>query len=470
MDNNMIVITVCIIYFVMMVLIGVIAARRNRATSDYLVAGRKLNVTMTAITLAAVQIGVGIVLSSATNGYNDGVWPGMYYAFGCGGGLIIAGLVTTKKLREQEGYVPLDYFAQRYGESRGIRLWAWISNVPSLLGIFIAQLLAAGGILSGFGLSFRTGVVLTAVVILIYCTIGGMWGVVLTDVVQTAIIAVGVPILAVAILIKYAGAGGDIGAIFSTPFIPQGMGTRFVYLVLPLFLSISVSYDAYSRIQSAKNVRTARLGCIIGGILVIVIGALCSMIGVAARTLFPGVTDGIFTIATTGVLPPVLAGLVIAAILAAAMSSANCVILSMGASFARDFYNKFLHPEVENLDELPKSKLISQATVLLGSLGGIFFAFHMTDILDAMIIFNYPYMGSLLIPLLGGLLWKGATRKGAFAAAISGGIVGVVSFLFGIPGPLYGKMNTDLSLLIAYIVSAVFLVVFSLCDRKKQGK
>ena len=470
MDNNMIVITVCIIYFVMMVLIGVIAARRNRATSDYLVAGRKLNVTMTAITLAAVQIGVGIVLSSATNGYNDGVWPGMYYAFGCGGGLIIAGLVTTKKLREQEGYVPLDYFAQRYGESRGIRLWAWISNVPSLLGIFIAQLLAAGGILSGFGLSFRTGIVLTAVVILIYCTIGGMWGVVLTDVVQTAIIAVGVPILAVAILIKYAGAGGDIGAIFSTPFIPQGMGTRFVYLVLPFFLSISVSYDAYSRIQSAKNVRTARLGCIIGGILVIVIGALCSMIGVAARTLFPGVTDGIFTIATTGVLPPVLAGLVIAAILAAAMSSANCVILSMGASFARDFYNKFLHPEVENLDELPKSKLISQATVLLGSLVGIFFAFHMTDILDAMIIFNYPYMGSLLIPLLGGLLWKGATRKGAFAAAISGGIVGVVSFLFGIPGPLYGKMNTDMSLLIAYIVSAVFLVVFSLCDRKKQGK
>ena len=88
MDKNMTVIIVCVVYFVMMVLIGVIAARKNRATSDYLVAGRKLNVTMTAITLAAVQIGVGIVLSSATNGYNDGVWPGMYYAFGCGGGLI----------------------------------------------------------------------------------------------------------------------------------------------------------------------------------------------------------------------------------------------------------------------------------------------------------------------------------------------------------------------------------------------
>ena len=95
---------------------------------------------------------------------------------------------------------------------------------------------------------------MTAVVILIYCTVGGMWGVVLTDVVQTTIIVVGVPILAVATLIQYVQAGGSIGAIFATPFIPRGMGTRFIYLVLPFFLSISVSYDAYSRIQSAKNV------------------------------------------------------------------------------------------------------------------------------------------------------------------------------------------------------------------------
>ncbi len=90
----------------------------------------------------------------------------------------------------------------------------------------------------------------------------------------------------------------------------------------------------------------------------------------------------------------------------------------------------------------------------------------MTDILDAMIIFNYPYMGSMLIPLLGGLVWKGATIRGAYSAAVAGGLIGVVSFLFGIPGPLHGVMNIDLSLLLAYLVSAVFLVTFSLLDRK----
>ncbi len=468
MKSETIIIIVCAVYFLIMIGTGIYASRKNKKASDYLVAGRKLNAKMTAVTLAAVQIGVGIVLSGATNGYNDGIWPGIYYSIGCGGGLIVAGLLTARRLRQEEGYVPLDFFAKRYGDSRGIRFWAWLSNVPSMLGIFIAQLLACGGVLEGFGVPFGVGVTITALVILIYCTIGGMWGVVLTDVIQTGIIIIGIPILAVSALIHFVQAGGNIGDIYNTPFIPEGMGTNFIYLVLPFFLSISVSYDAYARIQSAKDAKTATRGCIGGGIIVIVIGILCSTIGAASTILFPGVTDGIFTIAATGLLNPILAGIVIAAILSAAMSSANCVILSLGASFSRDLYNKFLHPEVDNLDEMPKAKIISKIAVFGGSIAGIIFAFHMSDILDAMIIFNYPYMGSMLVPLLGGLLWKGATRKGAFAAAIVGGIIGVISFLIGIPGPLYGLMNVDLSLMIAYLFSAVALVVVSMLDQGGQ--
>jgi SSS family solute:Na+ symporter len=470
MASNHVVILVCGIYLVVMIAIGLIVSSRNRKASDFLVAGHSLNIPMTAVTLAAVQIGVGIVLSSATNGYNGGIWPGIYYAIGCGGGLIVAGLITAKKLRAKESYVPLDYFAQRYGDSKGIRFWAWLSNVPSLLGIFIAQMLAAGAILSGFGVPFHLGVIACAVVVLIYCTIGGLWGVVFTDIVQTAVIMIGIPIFAIITLIHYVNAGGAIIDIYSTPFIPAGMGTRFIYLVLPFLLSISVSYDAYSKIQASKDVRTARIGCILAGILVIFVGILCSTIGVAARSLFPGVTDGIFTITAVGVLPPVLAGIVIAAILAAAMSSASCIILSLGSSFSRDLYNKVLHPEVEVLDDLPHAKRVSQIAIFVGSIIGILFAFHMTDILDAMIIFNYPYMGSMLVPLLGGLLWKGATRKGAFASAIAGGIVGVIAFMFGIPGPLSGKVNVDLALLCAYVVSAIVLVIVSNFDKTTIAK
>jgi SSS family solute:Na+ symporter len=472
MTTSQIVVLVCCIYFVTMIVTGIIASRKNKKDSDkkatdFLVAGRGLNVVLTAATLAAVQIGVGIVMGSATNGYNDGLWPGVWYAIGCGGGLILAGLLVTKKLRKKDSYVPIDYFAERYGESRGVRLWAWISNVPSMLGIFVSQILACGSVLVGFGIPFEWGVVLCAVVILIYCAIGGMWGVVLTDAIQTGIIVVGIPILAVCTLIQFSNAGGDVVSIFTTPFIPKGMFSKFVYLVLPFFLSISVSYDAYMRIQAAKDAKTASKGCIIGGILVIIVGILCSSVGAASKMLFPGIEDGIFTHAAMEILNPVLAGIVIAAILSAAMSSANCILVSMGASFSRDFYNKFLHPD-KTLDELPKAKFISQATIVLGTAAGILLAFKMDNIIDTMIVFNYPYMGSLLIPLLGGLMWKGATRKGAFAAMIAGGIVGVGAFLISVPSPIQGIINSDLSLLIAYSVSVVVMVIVSKMDRSKQ--
>ena len=190
MSVNSIILCVCVCYFIGVIAVGMYASRRAKKASDYLVAGRQLGWVRTGITLSAVQIGVGIVLSGATRGYDHGVWPGIYYTIGCGGGLIIAGLVTSKKLRSQEGFVPMDFFSRRYGDSRGIRFWSFLSNIPSLLGIFIAQILACGGVLSGFGIPFHWGVVLTGAVVLLYCTVGGMWGVVMTDTIHVSVIMI----------------------------------------------------------------------------------------------------------------------------------------------------------------------------------------------------------------------------------------------------------------------------------------
>jgi SSS family solute:Na+ symporter len=96
---------------------------------------------------------------------------------------------------------------------------------------------------------------------------------------------------------------------------------------------------------------------------------------------------------------------------------------------------------------------------------GIGVALKARGILYTMIIFNYPYMGSLLVPLLGGVLWKGATRQGAIAAMLVGGSVGVFSFLAGVPSPLEGVMNVDLALLFAYVASALVFVAVSLGTR-----
>ena len=197
MDKSSTVILICCIYFVVLIFAGVFTSRKNKKTSDYLVAGRKLNLIFTVATLSAVQIGAGIILGGSANGESMGIWPGMWYSLGCGGGLILAGIFVAGKLRRKDSYVPLDFYEFRYGPNKWVRIWAWISNVPSLLGIFIAQLLACGSIVSGFELPFYTGVIACALVILVYSTLGGMWGVAMADSIHTFIIIVSIPVLAI---------------------------------------------------------------------------------------------------------------------------------------------------------------------------------------------------------------------------------------------------------------------------------
>ena len=460
---------VVVAYLFTMVGIGVYLSQRVKITSDFLIAGRKLGLPLTTATLAAVQLGAGVILGGAELGAESGVWPGMWYGIGCGGGLILAGILVAAKLRKHKGIVPLDFFADRYGEKKWVRIWGWLSNIPSMLGIFVAQLMAAGSIFSVFGFSYTRGVIISGVVIMLYSAMGGMFGAAVINFMQLGIIVLGIPLVAVMALIKLGDAGTiSASSILSTPFVPEGMFSRSIFIILPFFLAVSVSYDAFMRYQSAKSGKVAKWGCILAGIIVILISLCVGLIGAAGRVLFPSLENAAVLpkmVQTT--LPPILAGLVVSALLAAAMSSGNCLLISLAGCFSRDLYNKVLNPSAE-LDELKYSKAISRATIVVMLVVGIVIAFYAKGILYTIIIFNYPYMGSMLVPLLGGVLWERATAKGALAALLAGGTIGVVAFFGGIPGPIQGKFNIDLGLLIAYSVSALAFVAVSLMTSEKD--
>ncbi len=193
---------VVIFYLGLSLLVGVFLSRRVKKTSDFLIAGRKLGLLLTTATLSAVQIGAGVILGGAEMGAGKGMWPGLWYGLGCGGGLILAGILVAARLRERGGVVPLDFFAVRYGERRWERVWGWLSNIPSLLGILVAQLLAAGSILSLFGLDFHLGLLLIGAVLLFYSVMGGMWGVVMVDFIQVSIIVLSIPAVALVALTR----------------------------------------------------------------------------------------------------------------------------------------------------------------------------------------------------------------------------------------------------------------------------
>ena len=465
--------TVVVIYLAGTTLVGLYLSKRTRLASDFLIAGRNLGLILTTATLAAIQIGAGVILGGAELGADSGVWPGTWYGIGCGGGLILAGLLVASKLRRRGGFVPLDFFGDRYGERRWIRVWAWLSNIPSLMGIFVAQIMAAGSVFAVFGLDYTTGVLVCGIVVMLYSVMGGMWSVAVTNLIQLGIIVIGIPLVAVMALIRLEAMGTvTIGQVIGTPFIPSGMSSQAVFIIIPFLIAISVSYDAYMRYQSAKSEAVAKWGCILGGVIVIMISFCAGLIGSVGRILFPSLENAaVLPNTVKATLHPILAGVVVSSLLAAAMSTANCLLVSLAGTFTRDLYNKVLHPR-SSLDELKHFKAVSR-TVIVGSLlVGLWIAFQAKSILYTIIIFNYPYMGSMLVPLLGGVLWKRATWKGARAAIIVGGTIGVISFLGGIPGPLHGVFNVDLALFIAYIVGALVFVGVSLATQEydlKQG-
>ena len=462
---------VVVFYLVTMVLVGIFLSKRIKLTSDFLIAGRKLGLLLTTATLSAVQLGAGVIIGGAEVGAEMGIWPGMWYGLGCGGGLILAGLPVASKLRKRKGFVPLDFFADRFGEKKWVRLWGWLSNIPSLLGIFVVQLMAAGSISMIFGLSKTQGIIVCGVVVMVYSVMGGMWGVVVTDLIQVGIILLGIPLVAVVAVIKMGELGTvTMGDIISVPFIPQGMFSRAIFYIIPFLLSISISYDAYMRYQSAKSEKVAKWGCIIGGIIVIAISFCVGMVGAVGKKVFPAVENSaIFPHMIKETLSPVLAGIVVSALLAAAMSSANCLLISLSGTFSRDLYNKVFHPSVR-LDELRYSKVLSRAVIIGGLFAGVLIALKAEKILDTMIIFNYPFMGSMLVPLLGGVLWKRATPRGAIAAMVSGGSIGVGSFMAEKLGLFKGVFNVDLGLLIAYAVSAVCFLMVSYSTPDGNGR
>ena len=454
-------------YMLAMLAVGFYLRGRIQSTSDFLLAGRKLGLVLTTATLAAVQIDAGVVLGGAELGAESGVWPGTWYGLGCGGGLILAGLLVAPRLRGHGAYVPLDFFAERYGESKWVRIWAWLSNIPSLLGVFVAQIMASGNVFTLFGLSYREGVLISGVVTMTYTVIGGMWGVAVTDLIQVGIIFAGIPLVTwVAVDRLESTPGASIGALLAADFVPEGMGTRAVFIILPFLLSISVSYDAFMRYQSARSNSVARWGCVLGGTVVLAVSLCVGLVGAIGRTLYPQLDSGaVFPHMIRSALSPAQAGLVLAAILAAAMSTATSLLVSLAGCFSRDLYNKVLNPD-RALDELQYSKAIVRAVTVGATLIGMWIALRAKGILYTMIIFNYPYMGSMLVPLLGGVLWKRATRQAAITAMLLGGLVGVASFLTGIPGPFQGWFNVDLGLFAAYGLSAAGFVAVSLATSK----
>jgi Na+/proline symporter len=326
--------------------------------------------------------------------------------------------------------------------------------------VSVAQPIAAGKILSvTTGLPFEVCLILSAVIIIITTTVGGIVAVAYSDVAQ---LCVKVLLMAGLLPLAIVAAGGLARVFASVPAqnltISAPGSNVLLGWVLAIVPATMVKQAYHLRIFSARTERIAARGLYNLAIAGCLVGVWAALMGMAIYTINPSLEDPEH--ATVWLirhqLPPWLVVIVLAAMIASIAAAAGSALHSFSSSITRDVYQMLLKPEASDR----QLRRVSQISVVAVGIIGIAIAIARPVILDALLLGYSLTAAGLFFPLILGRFWKQATHAGAIAGILAG-----VSFtiLFNIVPGLAHYMPAVAAGLLASLIA---LVVVSKVQRR----
>ena len=448
------------IYILALLGVGIYASRNVASSEDYVVAGRRLPLSLTTFTLFATWFGAGTCIGAAGAAYADGLLGVIADPFGAGLCLLLAGMFYVRFLRRMRLLTMPDFFRRRFGETA--ELLASLCLFPPYIGWVASQFVAFGIILHTLtGVDTVLATIIGAVVVLVYTVAGGMWAVTLTDLVQGIVVIVGLLILVPFALSDVGGfsgleAGSREGAL---AFFPEGGLLEWLWY-LQAWLVIGIGnipgQDLMQRALSAKNERTAQWSSYLAGLMYITVGMLPVLVGLVGAVLIPELQNPEHILPELGLkyLHPVLMALFVGALLSAIMSSADSGLLAPASVFGENILKR-LKPSVSPSQQLAS---IRWAVIVTGAIA-LVVALYFQRVYDLMVNSWSVLMVSLFVPLTAGLYWKRTNGPAAVASLV----VGVVSWLV-----LVAYQDTYPADLMATALAAVTLVVVTWLSSKRH--
>ena len=454
----MIYLGVLFIYFVMLIAIGYISSKSIKNSDDWAVAGRSLGTLPTAA-------GYFTTVLSAVSfiGY-----MGYYYKFGWAGWWNWAGtliftfllaLFFAAKLREFGGVTLSDFLEERYGKVHGGL--AAILILFSTIVFTMAQLVASASIIKTItGINEQWSITIIGGVFLLYTVIGGMVSVAWTSVLTTVIILLGTYALMFSVLDATGGVVSlhqTLHSIDVSLLDPFANGSISIGLAISWCVTWGIGNfglpQLITRFISCKDKKVARMSQGVSGILFILFYLPLMLIGLGMRVLEPGITnvDSVASIAMVKMVNPYVGGLVLSAILGAAISTAASVLLQAGTVATRDIYQKFINPNASSDLVLKIAKI---TTFIVGIITIIFSFFNSSTVLMIQ-AHMVGVLGSMLsMTIIIGFTSKRSNAAGGLAGMIVGLLTAVVWYILGQP---FGWMP----ILPAIVTSAVANLVVS---------
>ncbi len=414
-----------VLYLLVTIAIGLLAARRVKNSSDFAIAGRHLPMVMIVTTTFATWFGSETVLGIPAKFVNSGLNGVVEDPFGAGLCLILVGLFFASKLYQMTLLTIADYYRERYGKH--VEIVCTIIIMISYLGWVSAQVSALGlvfNVLSDGAISMPLGMCLGVVSILAYTLWGGMWSVAITDFIQMIILVVGLSVLAV-FSSDLAGGADKVMALATSKdlfhFLPPSNWHDILFFVASgvtiMFGSIP-QQDVFQRVMSANNVKSATRGPVIGGVCYILFAFVPMFLVVSALIIMPEQAEQLIKEDPQRILPTlvmqkmpfVMQVIFFGALLSAIKSTASATLLAPSVTFTENIWRQF-HPHMSDRQELKAMRV----TVLLFSVLVLLYAISMqgTSIYEMVSgAYQVPLVGAF-VPLLFGLYWPKANTQGA---------------------------------------------------------
>lgn len=456
-----------VLYFAALFWVGYSVMRsktEGQESESFLAADRNMNLFQTTSTTAAGDLGGAFSIAMGGLGFTLGI-SGSWLIAVSGLSIVLVSLFMVPKVKiwadEVKGLTTGDLFASRFDRRTGtvaaiVIGVAWSTFVGG-------QIIAGGKLLQvTLGMELPMAIFVIGTIILAYTTMGGLKAVIYTDVFQMVVLVIGILFLLVPIgMLKVGGWQGMVDHFSANPDTAslvdwtaagwkQMLG--WFFSIVPVWF---ISIVGLQRIVAARDVKTAQRAFFLTGVPIewplFAIGS--TLVGMFARILLPDLTDA--ELATPmmimTLLPVGIGGLVIAAYIAAVMSTADSCLIGPVAIYTNDIYRRYIKTDATDADLVRVARI---STIVLGVFA-ISTAYLIPRVLD-LILYAYTFgAAGLFFPMLGLLFWKRTTASAAFWSIVLGGSSAVIWTVSGEP---YGFSASY----IGWAVSLPALVVISL--------
>jgi len=465
-----------LLYLIVLIVVGIWSSKFNKTLDDFLIAGRRLGVWPVAISAEASDMSGWLVLGLPGRGFVYGI-SALWTAIGCAIGTLFGWIGIAGRLRafteKLKSLTIPDYLEDRFTDKTHVIRAISTSVITIFMVSYVsAQFVASGKILSEtFGWNYYTALIVGVIILTFYTMMGGFFAVAWTDVFQGMLIVMIIVFLPIVGIIKLGGLNQvfeKIGTINPNTLSPTFGYTGLLTLV---FISASMSWmfgyagqpHILTRYMAIKEKRKIRQSTLIGTIWVILSlwgAVLIGLIGLAYFTSIPD-PEKVMPLLALNLLPRWVAGIVIAAITAAIMSTADSQLLVATSAITEDVYHKLINPKASH----KKLVFLSRVTVVLLALFAFLLALE-GGVIYFLVAFAWGGLAAAFGPLIIlSLWWKKTTKQGAIAGMITGALTVIIWDKLGVSS----SMPTELiipGMFPAFFLSLFAIVIVSLITQR----